>query len=203
MTKIDVPNLDAEELDTPKKVKLRWSAEDANEDVVAYSLYVRKDGWKNWVLLDEDLEKSDYEWDTTTTPSGMYRLKVVASDHRDNAPGEALTGERVSDPFVVSHTPPSVQVKVAGIEDGTAHLEATGSSELVRLTAASFSLNGKKWVHVFPTDGLFDSKTETFKFKSETLKPGTYVVVLRVRDAAGNTGSGDVVFTVPARSAKP
>src|SRR5207237_967750 len=101
--------------------------------------------------------------------------------------------------FVVSHTPPVVQVKVVGVEDGTANLEATGSSELVRLTAASFSLNGKKWVNVFPTDGLFDSKTETFKFKTETLKPGTYVVVLGVRDAAGNTGSGDVVFTVPPR----
>ncbi|MBI1915656.1 MAG: hypothetical protein HYS12_13130, partial [Planctomycetes bacterium] len=199
--KVEVPNLDAVDLDNPKKLKFKWSGEDANEDVVTYNLYVRKDGWKNWVLLDEDLEKSDYEWDTTTTPSGVYRLKVVASDHRDNAPGEALTGERVSDAFVVSHTPPSVQVKVAGIDEGIVVLEATGTSELVRLTAASFSLNGKKWMNVFPTDGLFDSRTETFKFKTETLKPGTYVVVLRVRDAAGNTGSGDVVFTVPARSA--
>ena len=30
------------------------------------------------------------------------------------------------------------------------------------------------------------------------LKPGTYVLVLKVSDAAGNIGSGDVVFTVPA-----
>jgi len=51
-------------------------------------------------------------------------------------------------------------------------------------------------VNIFPEDGLFDSKEETFKFKTEGLKPGTYVLVVRVRDAAGNTGSGDVVFTV-------
>jgi hypothetical protein len=68
----------------------------------------------------------------------------------------------------------------------------------VRLTAASFAVNGKKWVQVFPTDGLFDSKRATFKFKTEALKPGTYVLVLKVQDAAGNTGSGDVVFTVSA-----
>ena len=33
----------------------------------------------------------------------------------------------------------------------------------------------------------------------EALRPGTYVLVLRVRDAAGNVGSGDVVFTVQPR----
>ncbi len=49
---------------------------------------------------------------------------------------------------------------------------------------------------------MFDSKTETFKFKTDALKPGTYVLVLKVKDAAGNTGSGDVVFTVEARAAQ-
>ena len=66
-------------------------------------------------------------------------------------------------------------------------------------SSASFSVNGKKWASVFPTDGLFDSKEEKFSFKTESLKPGTYVVVLRVKDAAGNTGSADVVFTVQAK----
>jgi hypothetical protein len=69
------------------------------------------------------------------------------------------------------------------------------------LTAASYAVNGKKWVNVFPVDGLFDSKTETFKFKTEGLKPGTHVLVLRVRDAAGNTGAGDAVFTLQVRPA--
>ena len=67
---------------------------------------------------------------------------------------------------------------------------------MVRLTSASYTLNGKKWVNVFPADGLFDRQAKTFRFKTDGLKPGTYVVVLRVHDAAGNTGSGDVVFTV-------
>ncbi len=127
---------------------------------------------------------------------------MVASDRKDNPDGDALTGERISAPFVVCHTPPAVTVKVVGIEGEQAVVEATAASPLVRLTAASFAVNGKKWVNVFPSDGLFDSKTETFRFKTETLKPGTYVLVLRVRDAAGNFGSGDVVFTVKERAAK-
>ena len=97
---------------------------------------------------------------------------------------------------MVCHTPPTVQVKATGVEGGQAVIEATAASPLVRLTAASFAVNGKKWVNVFPADGLFDSRTKTFRFKTEGLKPGTYVLVLRVRDAAGNIGSGDVVFTV-------
>ena len=46
---------------------------------------------------------------------------------------------------------------------------------------------------------LFDSKRETFRFRAGKLKAGSYVLVLKVTDAAGNTGSGDVVFTVPAK----
>jgi hypothetical protein len=199
VTSLEVPDLDAVNLDNPKKIRFRWNATDANEDELTYSIFLKKDGWKNWVLLEENLDRKDYDWDTTTTPSGVYRLKVVASDRKDNSDEEALTGERVGGPFVVSHEPPKVTIKVAGMEGDQAVLEATASSPWVRLTAASFSLNGKKWVNVFPTDGLFDSKTETFKFKTGTLKPGAYVLVLRVRDAAANVGTADVVFTVQAR----
>src|SRR5262249_55842291 len=68
VSKFEVPDLEAANLDNPKKIKFRWSATDANEDELTYSLYVRKEGWTNWVLLEEDLEKTEYEWDTTTTP---------------------------------------------------------------------------------------------------------------------------------------
>lgn len=202
VTKVEVPNLDAEDLDNPKKVKVKWSAEDANEDNLTYKLFVRKEGWTSWVLLDDDLDKSDFEWDSTTTPSGVYRVKVVASDRKDNPDEDALESERVSDAFVVSHIPPAVSVKVASINGNRTVLEATGSSDWARLTGASFSVNGKKWTNVFPEDGLFDGKKETFRFETESLKPGTYVVVLRVKDASGNTGSSDVVFTLQAKKDK-
>jgi len=194
---VEVPNLDAVVLDNAKKLKFKWSATDTNEDELTYALYLRKEGWKDWVQLEDSYEKKEYEWDTTTTPSGMYQLKVVASDRRDNAADEALTAERVSGFFAVAHTPPAVTVTFAGIEGDQAIFEATAEDPLVRLTSASFAVNGKKWVNVFPSDGIFDSKTEKFRFKSDALKPGSHVLVLRVRDAAGNVGSGDVVFNLP------
>jgi hypothetical protein len=203
VTSIQVPDLDAVNLDNPKKLRFKWSATDPNEDDLSYTLYLRKDGWRKWIELEENLERTDYEWDTTTTPSGIYQLKVVASDRKDNPAEDTLTGERISSAFVVAHEPPRVTLKPAGIEGDQAVIEATAIDPLVRLTAAMFSVNGKKWIHVFPTDGLFDSKRETFRFKTDSLKPGTYVVVLRVRDAAGNIGSGDAVFTVNAKNVKP
>jgi hypothetical protein len=201
ITKIETPNLNAVNLDNPKKLHFKWSAVDANEDDLSYRIFVRKDGWKNWVELEEDLDKTEYEWDTTTTPSGVYRMKVVASDRKDNPEGEALTVERISLPFVVSHEAPAVTVRTAGMENDRVIVEATARSPLVRLTAASFAVNGKKWTNIFPADGLFDSKNETFKFTTDGLKPGTYVLVLRVRDAAGNTGSADAVFNVQPKAA--
>jgi hypothetical protein len=200
ITSLEVPNLDAANLDNSKKVKLRWTAVDPNEDELSYDLYIRKDGWKEWVQIEDNLEKKDYLWDTATVPSGIYRIKVVASDQRDNAPGEALSAERVSAPFAVSHVPPTVSVRVAGIEGDQAVIEAKAADPLVRLTEASFAVNGKRWSNVFPSDGLFDRKTATFRFKTEALRPGTYVLVLRVRDAAGNVGAGDIVFTVQPRA---
>jgi hypothetical protein len=197
--KVEVPDLSAATLDNPKKLKLKWSATDANEDELRYRLLVKKDGWQRWIELEEDWDKTEYEWDATTTPSGVYRLKVVASDRVNNAEKDALTGAKVSEPFVVCHTPPKVHVSIAGSDGDRVTVEATASSPLVRLTAASFAINGKKWVNVFPADGLFDGRRESFQFKTEALKPGTYVIVLRVQDAAGNIGTGDVLFTVPLR----
>lgn len=196
VTTLETPDLDAANLDNPKKLKFKWTATDANEDDLSYSLLVRKEGWKHWVQLEENCEKKEYEWDTTTTPAGIYHVKVVASDRKDNADEEALTGEKIGGPFAVAHTPPTVTVKAAGMDGEQVVIEAAATDPLVRLTSAAFAINGKKWTNVFPTDGLFDNKTETFRFKTEGLKPGTYVLVLRVKDAAGNTGAGDVVFTV-------
>lgn len=197
ITKITVPDLNAVNLDHPKKLKIKWTAADANEDDLIYRLFVRKDGWTNWIELEDDLDKTEFEWDTTTTPSGIYRVKVIADDRKDNSESEALSGARVSAPVAVCHEAPAITLKTVGQDGGRIILEATARSPLVRLTSASFAVNGKKWVNVFPQDGLFDSKEELFRFQTEALKPGTYVLVLQVRDAAGNTGSADVVFSIP------
>jgi hypothetical protein len=194
LANLEVPDLDTKDLDNPKKLSIRWTASDPNDDELTFNIYCKKQGWNDWVLLEENHDKTKYEWDTTGIPSGLYQIKVVASDRKDNAAEDALTAERISAVVPVTHLPPSVIVKVAGFEGGAAIVEASATDPFVRLTEASFAVDGKRWTNVFPVDGLFDSKTETFRFKTDTLRPGTHVLVLRVRNAAGNFGSGDVVI---------
>lgn len=196
ITSLDLPDLAATNLDNPRKIKVRWTAVDPNEDELFYRVYVRKDGWKDWLNVEEEFDKKEYDWDTSTFPSGFYQVKVTASDRRDNSPEETLTASRVSRPIAVAHTPPTVTLKTAGMDGDQVVIEATASDPLVRLTEASFSVDGKKSSSIFPRDGLFDGKTETFRFKTGPLSQGTHVVILRVRNAAGLVGSGDVVFVV-------
>jgi WD40 repeat protein len=197
VTGIDVPDLEATAIESSKKIHIKWSASDPNEDELTYNLYVRKQGWPGWVLLEEDLEKKEYEWDATAAPAGIYQVRVLASDRKDNSDEDALTGERISVPFAVAHEPPSVTLRVNAVEGGRALVEANATDTLVRLTSASYAVNGKQWINVYPKDGLFDSHKASFQFRTENHKPGNYVIVLRVRDAAGNVGAADAVFTVP------
>jgi hypothetical protein len=192
---VETPDLDAAPAKEPKKVMVKWKATDPNEDELTFDVYVRKDGWADWVRIEEGFAKSEYEWDTTTTPSGVYRVRIVASDRADNAEGAALTGARESSPVVVAHEPPKVTVRVVTVENGKATLEATASAPLARLASATYAINGKKWESAFPTDGLFDAKEKTFRFITDGVAPGANVVVVRVKDVAGNVGTADVVFS--------
>jgi hypothetical protein len=196
VTSLDVPNLDSASAKDAKKLRIKWSATDANEDDLVFDIFVRKEGWKDWVRIEDGYPKTDYEWDTTTMPTGMYEVKVVASDRPDNNEEDSLTGERISGPVAVAHEPPTVTLKLAKLDGNRAAFEASASSTLVRLSSASYSLDGGKWTNVYPTGGLFDSREAKFRFNSDGLEAGAHVLVLRVRDAAGNTANADVVLSV-------
>ena len=195
ITSIDSPDLDAVPLKDPKKIKLKWMASDPNEDELTFDLFIRKDGWNDWTRIEEAFGKNEYEWDTTTVPSGIYRFKVIANDRADNPDESTLTGLRESAPILVAHEQPQTSLKLISVEDGKATLEASASSPHARLISAAYAVNGKRWENLFPTDGLFDGKQKTFRFQV-LVQVGTNVVVIRVKDVAANTGTADVVFPV-------
>lgn len=180
----------------PKKIRFKWNATDANEDDLVFDLYVRKSTWEEWVRIEEGFSKNDYEWDTTTMPSGVYRFKVVASDRPDNSDGSALQGARVSDPVIVAHDLPTIKLTAVPQADGRIQIEATAACTTGRLFAAAYSIDGARWNSLQPEDGLFDSRQETFKFQTDRLPPGAHVLVLRVRDASGNWGMADALVTI-------
>ena len=95
-------------LKDPKAVTLRWAAHDDNGDELSYRVYFKGDDEQNWMLLRDRTRDRFYSFDAVRIPDGVYRLKVVASDAPSHTPGDAKTGEKISDRFTVDTTPPVI-----------------------------------------------------------------------------------------------
>jgi hypothetical protein len=169
----------------------RWDVNDPNDDELNFTLHLHKDGWPDWIKLNEQpLTERSFSWDSTSVPAGQYRLKLTASDRPSNNPEETLSAEKLSETFVVDHEAPRVTIKA---EAGRASVRLEDT--LTRLAKASYALDGGDWAPVFPDDGLFDTPKEVVTIRIPDLKPGTHILVVRATDAAGNVGTGDALLS--------
>ena len=145
-----------------------------------------------------------YVWDTRTVGDGTYELRVTASDSPSNPPASALTGQRVSAPIIVDNTPPVVSELAASI-DGR-KVSATGSTIDAgsRIASINYSVDSQnEWVAVLPVDGICDSPTEAFAFKTDNLKVGAHRIAVKVEDVFGNAGYGVVTVTIAKATTQP
>lgn len=193
IVKLDVPDVTALDGATRQnRLTFRWDVNDPNDDELHYTLSLRKEGWPDWVRLNEHpLSEKSFSWDTTSVPAGLYRVRIVACDRPSNNEVETLTRERVSDPFIVDHEPPEVTIKQAD-----RRTSATLKDKLTRIAKAAYALDGGEWSPVFADDGLFDTPSETVTILTPDLKPGTHILVVRATDAAGNVATGDALIEV-------
>jgi len=194
IAKLDVPDVSEGDGATRQaKLALKWDVADPNGDDLAFRLHVRKEGWPDWLPVGEtSMSEKAYAWDVTALPSGTYRLRLTASDRPSNGPAEAQSRERVSEPFLVDHSAPTVTIAPRGKGASVALKD-----DLTRLVKAAYALDGGEWVPAFPADGLFDTPAETLKIDLPDLPPGFHVLVIRATDAAGNTGSNDAILPGP------
>ncbi|MGP0069539.1 MAG: hypothetical protein ACLQGP_38815 [Isosphaeraceae bacterium] len=199
IARLDVPDVSAADGAVRQaRLNVRWDASDPNDDDLNFAIYVRKDGWPDWIRLNEDpITEKTFGWDTTAFPSGSYRIKLVASDRPSNSPDQALTRERESLTFLVDHDPPRVRLASKG---RGASLILT--DELTRLVKAEYAVDGGPWTPIFPDDGLFDSSHEQITLSLPDLKPGTHVLMVKATDSAGNIGTGDALLDVHDRAGK-
>lgn len=193
ISRLDLPDVSALDGATRQtRLAIRWDVADPNDDDLAYTLFLRKEGWPDWVKLTEhELTDKLYTWDASSVPSGRYRVKLEASDRPSNNPADALTRDRVSESFIVDTEPP-----VVTIETGPRKAAAKLRDGLVRLAKAAYAIDGGEWVPVFADDGLFDTSSESVSIPLPDLAPGTHVLVVRATDAAGNVGTADALLHV-------
>ncbi len=180
----------------PGARSLTWKAQDANDDDLVYTLHYRRVDERGWKPLASDWKDTFYTIDGASLPSGMYEVKVVASDHLSNPPEMAQKGELVSPPFVLANAAPRLETSAPQVSGNRAEVRFVASSEATAIYQAEYSLDGKAWTVLFPEDGIADSSRESFRLTLQDLAPGEHVLALRAVDAAGNLGTGRVVFEV-------
>jgi hypothetical protein len=146
-------------------------AHDDNGDDLMFAVWYRGVGEANWRLLKEKISEKVYSFDSALLPDGNYELKVVASDAPVHIDAEALTGERVSEVFVVDTTPPVPGVLNATMVPGTpaatrpmihATLEVKDATSPI--AHAEYSLDAGPWQYLEPVGKVSDSLTERYDF---------------------------------------
>jgi sugar lactone lactonase YvrE len=176
-------------------VSLQWQAEDRNGDTLIYSVYYRSVAENTFHLLKENLRDNFFSIDGAALGDGRYVFKVVASDAPENSVGQALTGERVSEPLSVDSSPPVV--RPAGdaqvTPEGRVRVRFTVEDSSGMIRRADVSVDSGEWRAVFPEDGIADSPREVYALDLPVEGAGEHTISLRAIDGSGNVSSARVV----------
>jgi sugar lactone lactonase YvrE len=170
---------------------LSWKADDPNGDTLLYDVHYRPVGDSRFRVLRKGLTDAVLAWDTTTVPNGRYVIRVTASDAPSNPDALALAGDKESTPFDVDNTPPVVTATLTPKTPVRVHVTAKDDNSIIR--KVEYSVDGSRWEEVHPTDGINDSREETYDFAPEMpAGPGPHVVVVRATDLLGNVATARV-----------
>jgi hypothetical protein len=193
-------------------VTVRWAAHDDNGDDLTYSIYLRGDGETVWRLLKDKITEKAYSFDADLIPDGGYQVKVVASDSPSHTPGDALSGEKVSDRFVVDTTPPVIKDLKAVARDVACpssdcpiildiKFEAEDSASPI--AHAEYSLDAGPWQFVAPVGVISDSKQEKYDFsiplEGGGAKTAEHLITVRAYDRYENVGAAKTVVPAGAK----
>ncbi len=177
-------------------ITVRWLAHDDNGDDLMFAVWYRGVDEANWRLLKDRISDRFYSFDSALLPDGKYELKVTASDAPVHTDAEALSGERVSDVFVVDTTPPVPGVLTATFVAGSpalihATLEAHDATSPI--AHAEYSVDAAPWQYLEPVGHVSDSLTEQYVFNatvpapsSPMIKGSEHVLAVRVYDRFEN-----------------
>jgi hypothetical protein len=190
-------------------ITVRWAAHDDNGDDLIYSLYLRGDGETVWRRLKDDITDKAYSFDTALIPDGGYQIKVVANDAPSHTPGEALSGEKVSERFEVDTTPPVVSALHAAVTDCKSlpcakqiHVSFDAEDAASPIAHAEYSLDASPWQYIEPEGRISDARHEHYDLSIPVpaeSKIGEHLIAVRVYDRYDNVGVAKTVIAAPEK----
>jgi hypothetical protein len=180
--------------------QVTWEATDPDSDSLSLELFFRGESEISWQKMGRDVTDSRFELDTRSLPDGWYELKLVATDEPTEPAGAALTAEKVSRPFLVDNTAPTVTGLKTSMPDpktGLCRVSFSAQDALSPIAAARVSVNAGDWLTLEPEDHVFDSSAETFsadvRLPSSVLGLPSFVISVWVADAQGNVAAGRTI----------
>lgn len=171
-----------------QQLLVSWQAEDADSDRLAYTIYARGEGEREWKLLRKDITDTSLNIDSEILADGKYLFRVVASDKLSNPASAAREGELVSPPVMLDNTPPVVKLTAATKTANSYSITGEASDTTSALRRIEYAVDAGVWLPAEPADGIIDSPREAFTIKIEGLNPGEHVISVRAFDAANNAG---------------
>lgn len=163
-------------------MSVRWAASDENGDTLIYKVEIRGAKEKDWKLLKDNVRQNYCSFDSTAFPDGEYRIRVIASDAPSNIPGETLTGENISDPFLIDNTPP----RISNLRENGNVVTWHVADALSLVRKAEYSVDGGDWTIVEPVTKLSDAQALDYSLTLKNPGTGEHTIAVRVTDDFDN-----------------
>ncbi len=173
-----------------------WEATDPNGDGLVYALEFRGEEEPNWKPLVQQLDRTQFTFDTARLADGRYVVRVSASDQPSNPEQRARSISATSRAFTVDNTAPVLGALTAEVRGDELRVlgDVHDGTSLVR--QLRYSVDGAIWHTVLAADGAADSATEAIDFRVGGLAPGNHTVVVQVIDTALNRSAGKIQVAI-------
>ncbi|MBL8124273.1 MAG: hypothetical protein KIT61_01675 [Pyrinomonadaceae bacterium] len=168
----------------------QWTSEDRNGDKVVFDVFFKENSDTSFKLLKQNVSENFVTLDGLSLADGKYTIKIVVKDSPSNPAGQYLSGERLSETFIIDNSQPVVTViGTPQISGNKAKVMFAASDKSSYIARAEFSVNGGDWQVVYAEDGISDGPDERYNVEIPVESTGDYSVTLRVFDAGGNIGN--------------
>jgi hypothetical protein len=164
----------------------RWTASDENGDDLLHKVEIRGAQETEWRLLKDKVKEKHLSWDSTAYPDGEYFLRVTATDLPDNPPGQELSAQLVSRPFLIDNSPPQITGPAANRTSGRLEVRWKAVDAQSLIQRAEYSLDGGDWLVAQPTTRVSDSQEHDYTLSLEGVSSGEHTVAVRVTDDYDN-----------------
>lgn len=175
---------------------LTWEVADADGDDLYIVLSLTASDGDVALPLTDLPDGNAFAFDSEAVPDGWYVARLEVSDGPSNPEPTALVATRMSDPFLVDNTPPSLKVVSAEVRNRQGEVRLVAEDASSPLWRVEWSLDGAAFVPLDAEDGVTDGQRETIFVRTPELAKGDHLVVVRVYDLAGQSAAAGQSLSV-------